>query len=147
MRFLQRLFIPMSVLFLSLQVSQAQQVQNVQDLSGLWTLRFNGIEANCQDETENGPKEGRFVFEVSQQGDTLSATWKDGETTNIFTGRVSGFIVSATVYGFYHENCRVITDITAEIAGKGELVGRYSGQELNCETCTWEGELTVTITK
>ncbi|MFQ5956811.1 MAG: hypothetical protein ACE5KK_03470 [Candidatus Brocadiales bacterium] len=147
MRFPQRLFVFICILLFLPQVSLAQQVQKMQDLSGLWTLRFNGVEANCQNEAENGPKEGEFVFEVLQQGDTLSATWTDGETTNIFTGKVSGSIVRATVYGFYLENCRVLTDITAEITGIGGLVGRYSGQELNCETCTWEGELTVTITK
>lgn len=147
MRFTHRLPVFMCMLLLLPQVCHAQQVQKVQDLSGVWTLRFSGIEANCQDETENGPKEGEFVFEVEQQGNILSATWKDGKTTNILTGKVSGFIVSATVYGFYAENCRVLTDITAEITGIGGLVGRYSGQELNCETCTWEGELSVTIEK
>ncbi len=147
MKFSQGLFVFICMFVLLPWVSEAQQVQKVQDVSGLWTMQFKGVEANCQDENENGPKEGQFVFEVEQKGDTLAATWKDGKTTNVLTGKVSGTIVNATVYGFYPENCRVLTYITAEIIGAGGLVGRYSGQELNCETCTWEGEITVTIAK
>ncbi len=145
MRFLKRMFLFICVLLSLSQVSLAQQVQREQDLSGLWTMRFKGFEANCQNEAENGPKEGEFIFEVLQDGDKLSATWMDDGTTNILTGRVSGSIVSATVYGFYLENCRVLTEITAKITGKDGLVGTYSGLELNCETCTWEGEVVVTI--
>ena len=144
-RFPKRMFLFICVLLFLPQVSPAQQVQKEQDLSGLWTMRFKGIESDCQNEAENGPKEGEFTFEVSQAGDTLSATWIDGGTTNIFTGKVRGTIVKATVYGLYLENCRVITEITAEVVGSSEQVGTYSGQELNCETCTWKGELTVTI--
>lgn len=147
MHLLQRPLIFIYMLLWLTQAVQAQQIQNVLDLSGVWTLRFEGIEANCQDETENGPRQGEFIFEVEQRGNILSATWKDGKTTNILTGKVSGSIVSITVYGFYPENCRVITDITAEVTPTGELIGMYTGQELNCETCTWEGEVTVTIAK
>ncbi len=146
MRFLKRT-VPFICVFLMfvVHISQAQQAQKNQDLSGLWKMHFNGVEAGCQDEAENGPKEGEFVFNVSQQGDTLSGTWTDGRATNMFTGRVSGSIVSAAVYGFYNENCRVLTDITVQIAGEGRLVGTYSGHELNCETCAWQGEVTIII--
>lgn len=145
MRFPKRMLLVVCVLLFLPSLSQAQQVQKHQDLSGLWTMHFSGIEANCQDPAENGSKEGEFVFEVTQRGDTLSATWRDGETTNVFTGKASGSMVSATVYGFYGENCRVLTNITARILGTNELIGTYSGQELNCETCTWQGEVTVVI--
>lgn len=134
----------------TIQVFQArahakEQVQKPLDLSGLWTMHFSGIETNCQDESKNGPKQGKFVFELTQQDDTLSATWLDRDTTNILTGHVHGTMVEATVYGLDTENCRVRTDITAEVTNGSGLVGRYSGQELNCETCVWEGELTVVI--
>lgn len=145
MGFPKRLLLFMCALLFLPQVSLAQQVQKEQDLSGLWTMRFKGIETGCQNEAENGPKEGEFVFEVSQKGDTISATWIDGDTTNIFTGKLRGTIVKATVYGLYLENCRVVTEITAEVMGWNELVGTYSGREINCETCAWKGELTVII--
>ncbi len=143
---LRRMFLVVCALLWAVQVLQAQeQVQKPLDLSGLWTMHFSGIEADCQDESKNGPKQGKFVFEMTQQGDKLSATWLDNDTTNILTGHVRGTIVDATVYGLDLENCRVRTDITAEVTNESGLVGRYSGQELNCETCTWEGELTVVI--
>lgn len=114
------------------------------DVSGEWALHFKGVEYNCQDPQENGDKEGTFVFHVTQQGDNLTATFTDGKTTNHFIGKLNGTIVTATVHGVYPENCKVVTDIVGKVVGK-EIRGTYSGKELNCETCIWEGEFTVEI--
>jgi hypothetical protein len=137
------LLLPATLLFLSSSICLGQKVQ---DVSGLWTLRFKGEESHCQNEAENGPKQGTFIFRITQEGNNLSSTWVDGNTTNVLTGKVSGYIVNATVHGVYPENCRVVTEITGEILGK-EIKGRYSGRELNCETCVWEGDFTAEITK
>lgn len=143
MRYLFIVFL-CAIFFFFLQDSYAQKVQ---DVSGLWTLKFKGIETGCQEGAKNGPREGTFVFRVLQQADNISATWTDKATTNTLAGKVIGFTVSASVHGHYGENCRVLTEITAEIVGKNELAGRYSGREINCETCRWEGEFSVVIAR
>jgi hypothetical protein len=130
-------------LFLSCSVP-AQETLEVLDVSGQWTLRFNGVEYGCQNPLENGPKEGVFVFQVTQQGDNLTATFKDGKTVNRLIGVLKGTVVTATVHGVYPENCKVVTDLVGKVVGKG-IKGTYSGRELNCETCIWEGEFTVEI--
>ncbi len=114
------------------------------DVSGQWTLHFKGIEYECLDPAENGPKEGSFIFQVEQQGDNLTATFKDGKTTNHLTGKLRGTVITATVHGVYPENCRVVTDIVGEVLDR-EIRGTYSGKEINCEVCKWEGDFTVKI--
>ncbi len=123
------------------------------DVSGQWTLHFKGVEYGCQNPQEDGQKEGTFVFNITQQGENLSATFADRRTTNHLKGVIRGTTVTATVHGLYPDNCRVVTEILGEVVGKdtkGEVVGKeikgtYSGKELNCETCIWEGEFTVEI--
>lgn len=136
-----------SIFFLFLSsCAFAQQKEPLKplDVSGQWTLRFKGIEYGCQNPEENGPKEGTFVFHVTQQGDNLTATFTDGKTTNHLIGEIRGTTVTASVHGVYPENCTVVTEIVGKVVGK-EIRGTYSGKEQNCETCIWEGEFTVEI--
>lgn len=133
-------------LFLSWNVfAQEKEPLKSPDVSGQWTLHFKGVEYGCQNPLENGPKEGTFVFHVTQQGDALTATFADGKTTNHLAGKLNGTVVTAAVHGIYPENCKVVTELVGKVVSK-VIKGTYSGKELNCETCIWEGEFTVEIT-
>jgi hypothetical protein len=142
---MKNIFLGIIFLFLSWSaLAQEKELLSPPDVSGQWTLRFKGVEYGCQNPLENGPKEGTFTFHVIQQGENLTATFIDGKTTNHLVGEVRGTAVTATVHGVYPENCKVVTEIVGKVVGR-EIKGNYSGKELNCETCVWEGEFTVEI--
>lgn len=137
-----------SILFLSFAgLNTCTKVQKAQDLSGTWTIKYTGIEYGCRDADRNRDKEGVFIFTVTQQGNSVSAIFNDGNTTNTITGKIIGHSIHMVVNGLTANDCRVETFLEGDIVMEDMINGSYWGNEINCETCKWDGKFVITIEK
>ena len=121
--------------------------QEYDDISGKWTIKFTGVEKECQEGSRNGPNEGTFVFKVIQNQDTIFAIFDDKITTNVVKGKITGKLIKITVKGVTSEDCTVETILKGQIISEDRIKGMYNGSAANCETCKWEGRFDAIIEK
>lgn len=139
-------FVFCGFLFFTLKLS-CSYGQEYNDISGKWTIKFTGVEKECQEVSRNGSKEGTFVFKVIQNQDTIFAIFDDKITTNVVKGKITGRLIKITVKGVTSEDCTVETTLNGQIIGNDRIKGTYDGRASNCETCKWEGRFDVIVEK
>ncbi|HHT9139216.1 MAG TPA: hypothetical protein ACFYEI_00210 [Candidatus Tripitaka californicus] len=122
---------------------------NPPDVSGQWTCHWRGVGRNCQDSLGDIPGGGTVVFYVTQQWKDLTASFidTDGKYACLLIGNLSGTTLTGTaqvVYLGHLRLCRIAAEMVGKVTGK-TIEGTFSGRELDCETCIWEGKFTVEI--
>ncbi len=133
-----------SLFFFTLDAANAEKII---DVSGIWQLEYEGQQIGCQDPNKNRSRKGLFSFAVEQEGNALSSTFLDRGITHILIGEIIGDRLNITISGFDIKGCKNVTFLTGKL-GKPEgyiVNGNYSGKDISCDTCTWEGKFNVLI--
>ena len=137
-----KVFCMFFITILSLNFVVAQSVVNV---SGVWQVKFKGIEKGCKQSEENGEKKGGYSFEVQQQDNSIFSMFDDKTTINIVEGQIKENLIRIVVKGSTNEGCRMKTVLNGQIINEKIIKGAYSGKFLNCEVCEWSGKFNVDI--
>ena len=113
------------------------------DVSGKWVVTGVDTEDCCSD--KGGKVKESFV--VTQVGDTISASWVNGNDSQVLTGIVNGNSVYGEIVGtdLEHTECGWVTHIVGIVKGN-RITGYHTGAE-TCGTCRGHGKFVVKIVK